>query len=177
MYVCGNFTFQTDNPWWVKGYYFINSSYPSSLNLIWEIYLKLPVIIFRPAIIKRKPIPTSSFYYVFISIPPSDIFFRRYLNGSYYVFVNLKECCDKTLSIFCKSAYRKNYKFLKWNNWKNFFCLQPSIFFIFVKIWTPVFNFFFFGWWIYDINNENISRELIVFQVLLNFDPVKKYWK
>ena len=33
----------------------------------------------------------------------------------------LKEVSDKTLSIFWKRAYKKNWDFLKWRNWKKFF--------------------------------------------------------
>ena len=44
----------------------------------------------------------------------------------------LMECSDETLSIFWKNAFMKNEEFLKWNSWKNFFFLQPSVFLIFV---------------------------------------------
>ena len=95
----------------------------------------------------------------------------------------LKECSDETLSIFWKNACGKNQEILKWKNWKFFFFyFQPSVFLIFVKIWTPVFTFYFWliniwrKWWTYVLRKLAIKC-MIVFQVSINFDPVKKILK
>ena len=66
-----------------------------------------------------------------------------------------------------------------------FFFFQPSVFLIFVKIWTPPLHFIF-GWQIYDVINKQVLRiiswSLLLnvwsfFRFSLNFDPVKEIMK
>ena len=96
----------------------------------------------------------------------------------------LKEYSNETLNIFWK-----NHMWKFGNSWNEitekyiFFFFQPSVFFIFVKIWTPVLTFHFrlIKLW---CNNEHVLRIIrsccvkcmIVFQEL-NFDPVKEMLK
>ena len=88
-------------------------------------------------------------------------------------------------NIELKNTYMKNEKFLKWNNWKNFFLLFPTVYiFDFCKTWTPFFTFYFWlinlWWWIMNICIiiiMNMFWKLMVFQVSLNFDPMKEILK
>ena len=71
------------------------------------------------------------------------------LNGylsEYYFVMPLKECSSETLSIFWKThLWKRNF----WNEItekKIVFYFQPPLLLIFVKMWIPVFTFYFFGW-------------------------------
>ena len=74
------------------------------------------------------------------------------LNGylsEYYCVMPLKECSSESApqKHFLKNAFMKK-EFLKWNNWKKkiVFYFQPPVLLIFVKMWIPIFTFYFFGW-------------------------------
>ena len=63
--------------------------------------------------------------------------FLSFYDGTFCFLIScyqfFKEYSDETLSILWKSAYRKNYEFLKWNNWKKyFFSIFNRLFFWFL---------------------------------------------
>ena len=63
--------------------------------------------------------------------------FLSFYDGTFCFLIScyqfFKEYSDETLSILWKSAYRKNYEFLKWNNWKKyFFSIFNRLFFLFL---------------------------------------------
>ena len=61
--------------------------------------------------------------------------------------VSFKERSDESLVIFWKSPYKKNYEFLKWNNWKSIFFHFSTVFiFDFLKKYEPPSLNFIFGW-------------------------------